>query len=599
MKYPLVGLFAALCGLSFFTGAAAAPLAELEAAAASSPEDFGKVFDNADRAPGSPDARAMTQEQLRQTMLADLDSIKNIFEARYAPAGWKGELNGWDLDAEMQKAREAVNAMPEPSVKEYQKIVKRLFASTQDYHVSVSFHSTEMASLPIGITESGGRYYISGINRKLLPESSFPYKVGDEITVFDGKPAAEAVAERMAAAGMNNVPGADRAMAASLLRFRGGMLGDTVPTGPVKLEIKPAGAALAVPVELNWSYVPELIAPQPFLNKGARRALPLDWLSVMYADPLAAAAGPVAAGHGMGDREGPLPDLGEKVWQAPADSLFRAYVYRNPADGRNTGYVRIASYMVEDPDAMVRDFSRLVAELERRSDRLVIDQLNNPGGIVFYLYALASMLTDAPLAVPAHSITLTPADVASAISFVTETAPMKTEAQAKEALGETLAGYPVSLELLTGMRAQSAAVIGQWNEGKVLTDPLPLFGLAAVKPAYGARYTKPIMILTNERDMSGGDFFPAIMQDNRRAVTFGARTGGAGGVVKKYKYQNSLLGMDEFNLTETIAYRPGGQPIESLGVTPDIPYAVQPGDLQAGFRAYAAAVNAAAAGLTR
>ena len=193
------------------------------------------------------------------------------------------------------------------------------------------------------------------------------------------------------------------------------------------------------------------------------------------------------------------------------------------------------------------------------------------------------------------SITMTPADVASAISFVTETAQMKTEAQAREALGETLAGYPVSLELLTGMRAQSAAVIGQWNEGKVLTDPLPLFGLAAVKPAYGARYTKPIMILTNERDMSGGDFFPAIMQDNRRAVTFGARTGGAGGVVKKYKYQNSLLGMDEFNLTETIAYRPGGQPIESLGVTPDIPYAVQPGDLQAGFRAYAAAVNAAAA----
>lgn len=586
-----------LCALALAAQAAAAPLDELESLAGAAPEEYGRAFDNEAVRSGAPADRAMTQQQLRQAMLADLDSLKNIFEARYAPSGWKGQLNGWDLDAELQKARDAVNAMPVPSVKEYQKVVKRLFASTQDYHVSVSFHSTEMASLPIGITESGGRYYISGINRKALPESVFPYKVGDEVTVFDGKPTAEAVAQRMAAAGMNNVPGADRALAASLLRFRGGALADDVPTGPVKLEIKPAGAAQAAQVELNWAYTPELIAPQPFVNKGARRELPMDWLSVMYAEPLAAYAGPVAAGYGMGDREGPLPDLGEKVWQAPGDSLFRAYVYRNPADGRNTGYVRIPTYMVENPEAMVKDFSRLAAELERRSDRLVIDQLNNPGGIVFYLYALASMLTEAPLALPLHSITLTPPDVGAAIGFLGESAQVKTEAEAREFLGESLGGYPVSLDLLKAMRDQYGAVIKQWNEGKTLTDPLPLFGLRTLQPAYGARYTKPIMILTNERDMSGGDFFPAIMQDARRAVTFGARTGGAGGVVKKYKYQNSLLGMNEFSLTETIAFRPGGQPIESLGVSPDIPYAVQPGDLQNGFAAYATAVNAAAAGL--
>ncbi|MHB0995642.1 MAG: protease-like activity factor CPAF [Elusimicrobiales bacterium] len=599
MTYRVKPLFAALFGLLLATPAAAGPVEELEGLAGAAPEEYGKTFDNEAVRAGSPADRGMTQQQLRQTMLADLDALRNIFEARYAPAGWKGELNGWSLDAEMQKARDAVNAMPSPSVKEYQKIVKRLFASTQDYHVSVSFHSTEMASLPIGITESGGRYYISGINRKALPESTFPYKVGDEVTVFDGKPTAEAVAGRMAAAGMNNVPGADRALAASLLRFRGGVLADTVPTGPVKLEIRPAGAAQAVPVQLDWAYTPELIAPQQFVNKGFRRALPMDWLSVMYAEPLAAYAGPVAAGYGMGDREGPLPDLGEIVWRAPSDSRYRAYIYRNPLNGRNTGYVRIPTYMVEDPDAMVRDFARIVAELERGSDGLVIDQLNNPGGIVFYLYALASMLTSSPLELPLHRITLTPADVAGAIEFIGESAQVKTEAEAKEFLGESLAGYPVTLELLKSMRDQFGAVVKQWNEGKTLTDPLPLFGLRTLQPAYGARYSKPIIILTNERDMSGGDFFPAIMQDNRRAGTFGARTGGAGGVVKQYKYQNSLLGMSEFGLTETIAYRPNGKPIESLGVTPDLPYEVQPGDLQNGFAAYAAAVNRAAAGFGR
>lgn len=598
MKYPLGGLFAALCGLSLLSGAAAAPLAELEAAAASSPEDFGKIFDNAARAPGAAD-RAMTQEQLRQTMLADLDSIKNIFEARYAPAGWKGELNGWSLDAEIAKAKEAVWAQQPVSVTEYRKIVKRLFASTQDYHVSVSFYSTAVAVLPVSITESGGRYYINGINRKVLPESAFPFKTGDEVTAIGGKSMDEAVAEYLAEAGIDNVPGTDRALAALRLTQRLGALANDMPQGPASLSIKPAGAAEAVQVQLNWLQAPEQIPAQSFVVKrlGAD-SLPLDWMTIMYSD-LFAGTGAAAAGYGIGDRDGFLPDLGEKVWQAPSDSQFRAYIYRNPADGKRTGYVRIPTYMVEDPDALAADFARLAAEFERGADALVIDQLNNPGGIVPYMYRLLSMLTDAPLQVPLHRITLTPADVSNSVKLLQQTAGAKTDEDARKLLGNTFASYPVDLAFLNDYRAFASSVVKQWGEGKTLTDPLPSFGAAKVNPAYGPRFTKPIMVLTNEADISCGDFFPAIMQDNRRAVTFGARTSGAGGAVKKYKYQNSLLGMDEFGLTETIAIRANGRPIESLGVTPDIPYAVQPGDLQTGFKAYAAAVNAAAAGLTR
>lgn len=582
----------------FAAPAGAASIDELERLATAAPETAGRVFDNAAARGALEDpSPQMTQQQLRQLLLSDLDSLRNIFAARYAPAGWKGDLNGWSLDAEIEKAKAEVNAMPVPSVKEYQKIVARLFASTQDYHVSVSFLSTEMARLPLSITESGGKYYIAGVNRKALPETVFPFKTGDEITSFGGKDINAAIDEFLAEANMHNVPGTDRGIAAMRLTTRAGQRGNDVPQGPVALGIKPAGAAEPVLYNLAWAYTPELIAPQNFVAKRAGGArLPLDWLSVVYSD-FGQDAG-LAAGYGIGDPEGFLPDLGEKVWQAPASSLFRAYIYKNPADGRRTAYVRIPTYMVDKPADLARDFSLLAAEFERGADALVIDQLNNPGGIVAYMYSLLSMLTDRPLTLPKQRIALTPEDVGQAISFLMSTEGARTDDDARRLMGGAdLAGYPVTLDFLNGFRAMNAALVKQWGEGKRLTDPLATFGLESVQPAYGPRFTKPVLVLINELDISCGDFFPAILQDNKRATLFGARTSGAGGAVRDFQYQNSLLGVGGYKLTGTIAIRPGGRPIESLGVTPDIPYAVQPGDIQQGFRAYIAAVNAAAAGL--
>ena len=157
----------------------------------------------------------------------------------------------------------------------------------------------------------------------------------------------------------------------------------------------------------------------------------------------------------------------------------------------------------------------------------------------------------------------------------------------------------MSLELLKDWNGFQQEVIKQWSAGKTMTSPLPVFGLAAVQPNPAGRFTKPLLILTNPLDFSGGDFFPAIMQDNKRAVIFGERTAGAGGVVKDYKQQNSLLGVETIKLTATIAERANGQPIENLGVTPDIPYAVTAADVQGGYAGYIKAADAAVSGLLK
>lgn len=601
MKYPVKGLFAALCALLVASaGAYAGPLEELESLSVSSPEEYGRAFDNAAKTAGAPDTRSMNQQQLKQMMLADLDSLRNIMLAEYAPAGWKAEQYGWDLDAEIQKAKDKVSASDTITVKDYQKLVRTIMNSPRDYHVQVLFNSLENSALPLRIAEAEGRYFIVSIDREALPESAFPFREGDELVGFDGRTIQEAIAARAAEIGMDNIPHTDRGLLADSFFYRDGFYGDAVPQGPAKLMIKPAGAAQATEVTLNWDYAPELVPQQPFVRKGSEKDLPLAWTTLMMATPPGAGES-TASGFGIGDKEGFLPDFGNKLWEAPASSLFRAYVYSSPADGKKIGYVRIPTYHIKETTKGVNEFAALINEFNRQeTDALVIDQLNNGGGYVLYMYALASMLTDKPLAQPKYRVTITQGDALFAAVNLKKASQVTTDEKAAEYFGGPFrAGYPADYAYFTSLMNSYKSYVENWQAGKTLTDPAYLDGIAQVLPHKTTRYTKPILLLINELDISCGDFFPAMMQDNKRAVLFGERTSGAGGSVQTVTYPSNLLGIRELHVTGSIAVRPDGQPIENLGVKPDIPYNVQPADLQGGFKGYIAAVNAAVAGLTR
>jgi hypothetical protein len=150
----------------------------------------------------------------------------------------------------------------------------------------------------------------------------------------------------------------------------------------------------------------------------------------------------------------------------------------------------------------------------------------------------------------------------------------------------------VNYQELLFLKAYCELILEEWNQGQTLTRPTPILGIDKINPHPRYQYTKPILILINELDFSGGDFMPAILQDNQRAILFGARTAGAGGYISVFEFPNTH-GIEKCSYTASIAERSNFQKIENLGITPDIEYQVTLDDIQNGYRSYIIAVNQA------
>lgn len=548
----------------------------------------------------------------QERMLGDLDSIRNAFKVLYAPAEWKNKFLGWDLDTEIEKAKANVIASSgKMTTKDFQILVKNFLNSTRDYHVSVVFYSSEKASLPFRVKGAGGKYFISYINRKRLSLKSFPFSVGDELLLFDGRPVDEVIKELMCGETTSNEQ-TDKALAEGYLTHRSGMLGHIVPKGTTTITVLPTGASKPSSFQLIWNYKPEKV-PQPPkpkalptlnpLSKSLRK--PKDKKKEILKDPIFQKLLLVPHfNHLMseneedeeeeqeepeiiGSRNSFIPILGRIWWETSENCPFNAYLFELE-DRKLAGYVRIPSYMPSSFND-IEEFEKIIAFMEERSDALVIDQVDNPGGSVFYLYAMAAMLTDQALSTPKHRMSITQADVYVATTMIPFFESIHSNSEARMFLGESLLGTPVTHQLSQFMLNFFRFIVEEWNAGRQFTEPYFLYGIDHINPNLGVHYTKPILVLINSLDFSGGDFFAAILQDNHRATLMGSRTAGAGGFLSRFKFPN-LNGIAEVRFTGSIAERSDKSPIENLGVIPDIPYEITENDLRHNYTEYAEAI---------
>lgn len=542
-----------------------------------------------------------TDRTIKECMMADLDTIRNTFDFHYAPSEWKKSQFGWNLEAELQKAKDKIQQIDMITLRDYHWIVRDFFRSIQDYHVAVEFYATEAATLPFRVKGAEGKYFITEIDRSQLSPKVFPWNIGDELVKFDDRPTQEVIDTLIKnEIGFGN-HATDNALAEIVLTSREAALGHKVPKGPLLVTIKSLKTARLSSYQLIWDYTPEKIPSgihQMFSKHAANilssKHLPVIkpvWsfehklLSPIYSH-LVHASHPETS-HDPGARETFLPPLGTINWETDETNTFHAYLCQTP-DGASVGYIRINEYTGQELE--VEEFGEIVAFFEENSDVLVIDQINNPGGSVFYMYALAAMLTDQPLYTPRHRSSISPQEISVAVKHISAIESANTEEDAQKLLGETFAGTPVTFQMIKFLLNYFRFIISEWDAGRTLTTPFYLYGIDCINPHPTIRYTKPLIILVNHLSFSGGDILPAIFQDNKRAIILGSQTAGAGGHMTSTSFPNRF-GIKSFSYTRSIAERLNKTPIEGSGVTPDIPYTLTQDDLQFNCRGYVRAIQ--------
>lgn len=533
-------------------------------------------------------------------MLTDLGYINKIFEESYAPAEWKRELFAWDLQSHFQSVVDEIKRSQGKDIKQFQKSLKKLCSSPRDYHVSLSFISTEHASLPFDVRYRNGKYILTHVDKD-APET---LGIGDEILSMNGLPIETILTELQNEMGEANRAPTDRGLALQILTKRNGRLCHEIPQGSVNLELKKPYSDILTTCEIPWNYKPERVLA-PFLesllqtipkwpnNSLLRKRLTRESTLPFYKEMQEVFPDDDLPKDMLGSRKSLFSAVGKEkndeleiltsaeeqiswLWDwlwgkklsKDAKKFFDAKLVELPS-GKIAGYLRISTFSEEDPEEAFKAFLSAIEYFQSEAEMLLIDQTNNPGGDTLYMYDLASALTDRPLLALKERKLLKQSDILNALEIIDLCEAIDSLKELGIDIFEDKKMEGISLEQLDDLLKEAHFFLDQWKQGHLLTDPFPFFGIDYIKPHPKVNFTKPIFILVNELDFSCGDEFPAIFQDNKRATLIGTPTAGAGGSVNHLFFSN-LNGINRMTYTTSIDYRADGTPIENQGITPDI-----------------------------
>jgi C-terminal processing protease CtpA/Prc len=231
------------------------------------------------------------------------------------------------------------------------------------------------------------------------------------------------------------------------------------------------------------------------------------------------------------------------------------------AQGLNIGYIRIPDFQFD----FSGDLETELAYMQANTDGLIVDVMRNPGGDGCVAEDTAAHL------IPNQFRTVG-LEIRATRSWVLAFQQALQDAQA--------VGAPDTVVQQLQNLVQQLEAAYSTPSGR--TGPMPVcYSSLDVPSATDARgrsiaYTKPVMILTDEFTASASELFSAIMQDNQRALIFGARTMGAGGNVNDYPattYSSATTSVTESLMSRKNSLPADGFPtspyVENVGVRPD------------------------------
>ena len=392
----------------------------------------------------------------------------------------------WDLETEVSKARKEILSK-KLTIREYHRVLRSFFNSMQDYHVKISFSSTEKVSLPFQVKGSQDRYFLVYIDRKLLPKNTFPFEVGDELISFNHQPTKDVVKRLMKELGPNTLE-TQHAIASLFLTLRSSDDFYEIPQGPVILEIKRKDSQKTQTYEAVWNYKKrgidyspvEKLHNQSYNTKLSFLSIFKDSMVTPEPFPLLSSKKPSKKpSKSKGTNTNPhfygsitpfLPPLSEDIIYTAKDiKNFHNYIFEHK--GRRVGYVRIPSYS-KGGALSAQDFQQIINKFEKETDMLVIDQLHNVGGRAFYAYALLSMLSDRTLQAPLSRMSITAEDVVMATKAQEKFSSSSPE-EALYGLKSTnmFHGYLIDEVFVENFKNYHSFILDQWSKSHFLTDP--------------------------------------------------------------------------------------------------------------------------------
>jgi hypothetical protein len=237
------------------------------------------------------------------------------------------------------------------------------------------------------------------------------------------------------------------------------------------------------------------------------------------------------------------------------------------AGGYKIGYIRIPNYGPNSTSTALQQFEAEVSYFNANTDGLIVDEMRNPGGSITYVEALAQRLT--PFIFRSVGF-----EIRASQYWLQSFASSLSTVKAYNYPDWIVANWQNSFDAMRDANAR--------YNGRTPAISLNSTGSLTLLPWLDAdwnvmAYKKPIMVLVDEFSASGADMFPAILQDNQRALIYGYRTMGAGGNVNPY--ETTPFTETIATLTESLMSRkapivtpeyPAAPYVENIGVRPDI-----------------------------
>jgi C-terminal processing protease CtpA/Prc len=531
----------------------------------------------------------LSAQLLQEQRVQDFQNLTALYEKRYAPYSWKLQAFGYDLfntKPWLDRIRAAKDDL------EFFEIEAEYVANLQDTHSYLYMTSSFSANLGITVDIYDGKVLIDSINRALLPQSKYPFAVGDELVSVDGKSVEDWITLLSTWRRWGN-PATTRRNAAGEITVR------SQSTYPRAVEV---GNTSSVAIRradgtlenytMPWakSGVPVFKVgpvPMPHVVSSPQRPQDVDdpvraldelhsWKVPDY-DPILQTIDwatdpdgvPRKFVNGVGSRTpifrtGLPASFNQRLGRVSADFHFSGTY---TANGKTIGLIRIPSFSPGSQAAAIKELETEITYMQQNTDGLVIDVMRNPGGGC-YMYDAAAHLIPYPFYFFGE--------------LVRATQDRYNSYQATADLYRAL-GY--DSWIVNAWQSFADAHRDAMAQGRGLTWPVPACAAynSTWPPTTEANvpasivYYKPLIVLVDEFSISAADIFPSMMQDNLRGPLVGMRTSGGGGSISGWPA--GLYSESNATNTNTLVVRKGyistpdlptASYVENIGARPDI-----------------------------